>query len=97
MRQQFTVLAPWDTDTNLKPVRGDHPRKHAQMLALHDPRPGEVRVCEQPRRHYVVERLAFEDGVHVSLCELRTDDQAHLPAVSEEMGGALCRVLKLGR
>ena len=49
------------------------------------------------RRHHVVERLAFNDGLHVSLRELRTDDQAHLPAVREEMGGALRRVLKLGR
>ena len=62
-----------------------------------DPRPGKVRISEQPRRHYVVERLALDDGVHVSLRELRTDDQAHLPTVREEMGGALCRVLKLGR
>ncbi len=97
MRQQLTVFSPRDTDTNLKPVRGDHPRKHAQMLALHDPRPGKVRISEQPRRHYVVERLALDDGVHVSLRELRTDDEAHLPTVREEMGGALCRVLKLGR
>ncbi|MCT1882831.1 hypothetical protein M3A76_07220 [Corynebacterium sanguinis] len=67
------------------------------MLALNDPRPGKLRVSEQPRRHYVVERLALDDGVHVSLCELRTDDQAHLPTVREEVGGALRCVLKLGR
>ena len=66
------------------------------MLALNEPCARKFRVGEEPLRHYVVEGLAFNDGVHVSLSELRPDDQAHLPAVREEVGRTLRCVLKLG-
>lgn len=54
------------------------------MLALNDPCARKLRVGEEPLRHYVVEGIAFDDGVHVSLGELRSDDQSHLPAVREK-------------
>ena len=72
------------------PIRG------AARIALNDPN-----VDDHPAIAVQdvegIEEISEDEMTEMVVNIFGTDDEAHLPTVREEMGGALCRVLKLGR